>query len=568
MQKESGTKIFPLLDHLPFVILDENKNIVYHSPAILRNFSFQFHQESGIRWEDFLRFLNLQDEEIEKLNELTDNFFISRKNFIFTIVPMENLARLVIVQKFSEEQYFALELKKRKALIRIINELFRGFEKDDSIEVVLQRVVDVLHQSEFPFYHVGIFLLDDTKKFLYLASLAGKNRDFFQEKYPDGYFQEVSVGILGRTVREGKIQVIPDVKKDPDYIDLDSLPTRSEICIPVYANEQIIGVINIESEEYYFPDEWELTLLENIANYLGLILTNKLLVLELEEKSKEMENYIFEVQEAKERIENQAFDIIQTMEQIEEAKSLIEKQNAIIQKELEMAGNLQKSLITPIPSIKGLEIATWFEPSASLGGDFYDFKMLDENRLLFLQVDVTGHGVSSAILAAMSKIAFQNASENFASPAAVLQFMNQEFHSLNNTDMFLSAFAGLIDLNTKTLYYSNASHPQPFLVRGEQVIELDSDGFLIGVLPDTTFEDKAIRLEKGDVLFIYTDGLIEVKNDQGIQLGKDRVKEMIISNHASSCKEKIHQLVKAVKAFSDHGLEDDLTLISFKITDR
>jgi sigma-B regulation protein RsbU (phosphoserine phosphatase) len=565
MTNDVSGHIFPLLKHLPFLIVDNTKKeIIFLSEPIQKKFSANGKlTEKSLK--HFWRLIGLSALEIRQISSGKRNIFISENNYVIFKYPIWEDHEIIILSQLSEKQLFKAELKKRKSLIEIINKIFLSFSRETNIEELLQYVVEALHDSEFPYYHVGIFLVDDSGEFIYLAALAGKNKKFFEKEFPDGYFQSIHEGLIGKSIRLGKVIVAEDVKEEQDYQNLGVLPTVSEICVPIKSNGKVIGAINIEAEIRYSPDEWELTLIENIANYLGLVISNKLLVLELEEKQKEMENYVLEVQEAKERIENQTFEIIETMEEIEEAKQLIEKQNRIIQNELEMAGQLQRSLITPVPEVGNIEIATWYEPSASLGGDFYDFKLMGVNRLLFIEVDVTGHGVSSALLAAMSKISFQNAAESYYTPGDLLSIMNREFVSLNKTDMFFTAFVGMIDFKTRNLHYSNASHPYPILLRGEEVIYLDTDGFMVGVMPDIGFEDKKIKLEQDDVLLVYTDGIIEARNEEDEQFGQERLIQVIRETKNQSLQEVLEHVVKTVKQFSSQNLEDDVTLLAFRI---
>ncbi|GAB4185481.1 MAG: hypothetical protein Kow00108_22970 [Calditrichia bacterium] len=558
--------IYPILEQLPYLVL-ENRKIIYMSQGFKREFltNGKSREMSLKDFDDLQMVLKISPAQIGELFSSNEIKSISNDHVFMARVKLQQGFSLIFVNKIPGEVLFKKELERRKSLISIINKIFQSFAKEIDIEDLLQFIAQALHDSEFPYYHVGIFLVDDSGEYIYLASLAGENSDYFLSKFPDGYFQEINSGVIGRAVRTGETQVITDVSQDPDYEDLGEMPTKSEIVVPIRSNEKVVGVINIESKTIYNPDEWELTLIENVANYLGLVISNKLLIFELENKQQELENYILEAQEAKERVENQTFEIIETMEQIEKARQQIEKQNNLMQKELEMAGNLQRALITPVPELKDLEIATWYEPSAGLGGDFYDFKVLGPHRFLFIEVDVTGHGVSSALLAAMSKISFQNAADNFYTPGELLHLMNEEFVKINKDDMFFTAFAGMVDTRKHKLYFSNGSHPFPLLIRGDEVIHLDTDGFMVGVMPGMSFEDKNIDLKKNDLIFVYTDGIIEARDDKDEQYGMERLTSLLLNNFHEDLNILLNKVVSDVKNFSTEKLEDDITLLAFRI---
>ncbi|MCK5076552.1 MAG: serine/threonine-protein phosphatase, partial [Calditrichia bacterium] len=148
----------------------------------------------------------------------------------------------------------------------------------------------------------------------------------------------------------------------------------------------------------------------------------------------------------------------------------------------------------------------------------------------------------------------------------LLEDLNFEFKNLNDTDLFFSAFAGVIDVNNKILHYSNAAHPFPLLFKENEVAELDTDGFLIGVLPAMSYENKSIEIVEGDVLVVYTDGLIEARNENDKMYGTDGLKQYINKYmHKIELNVLLKNVIQDIKVFCNDSIDDDLTVLVFQI---
>ncbi len=565
----SGQKdIINTIYSLPFFIVDKKGKLVFVSDGLKDCRQLDETQLADKDIYGFAEILLKKSKAVlyDKIKRLLE------ENYCISDFPVANIR----LQSFSsrDDSFILIAVLKMDAIssnqefLNLLNDIILGIADIENPDELLKRVVNKLYDSIFSFCQVSIFLVDDTKEYFYLAVMEGDFAEMYEKLYPDGYFQSVDQGVLGRAFQTKQMQIIKNVGEDPDYHQVVKSGVVSEICIPIIFRHEVIGVVNIETKEQYIPGELEIKILESISLYLSQIIGNRMLMYEIAREQEDKEKYIMEIQEAKERLENQAFGIIESMEQIEEAKKIIEKQNMIMYDELNIAGNLQKKLLPEISDIPNLVFNVWFEPSASLGGDFYDMRFLDNGNLLFIQVDVTGHGVSSALLAAMSKIAFQNAGKKFISPAKILEDMNVEFRNLNETDLFFSAFVGLLDLHNEKLIYSNAAHPFPLLFKEDKIIELDTDGFLVGVMPEMQFGEQEIQFSKNDLLLVYTDGLIEARNSEDKMFGMEGVKSFI-KEYKPACSDlhngnMLEKLVQKAKDFSGDTIDDDITILCFK----
>ncbi len=179
----------------------------------------------------------------------------------------------------------------------------------------------------------------------------------------------------------------------------------------------------------------------------------------------------------------------------------------LIEKDLEVARKIQNRIL-PLhnPTLRGANIHVSYIPLRAVGGDFYDFHELDEDKFGVLVADVTGHGVSAAMDSSTVKIAFKNEKPWFHSPEKLLSYMN-DFLVEALDQRFVSAVYAFIDLKSLEMIYATAGHPPILLIRNNQIIELESEGFLLGFQKNCKYVRYKMKLFRKDKLLFYTDGL-------------------------------------------------------------
>jgi sigma-B regulation protein RsbU (phosphoserine phosphatase) len=180
-----------------------------------------------------------------------------------------------------------------------------------------------------------------------------------------------------------------------------------------------------------------------------------------------------------------------------------------------------------------------------------------------LIADAAGHSIAAAMVAVMARIAFGEAADHAARPGAVLGAMNQRLQGLTD-DRFVTAFYGVLDRRTRTFTYANAGHPDPLRFNGAtgRCEHLSARGFLLGIVPDESYEEKTIELRPGDRVCFYTDGLIESSNEIGWTFGADRVEKFFDANGRRSASALMHDLLVDLARFrGDHPMGDDLTVL-------
>ncbi|MCX7747659.1 MAG: fused response regulator/phosphatase [Clostridia bacterium] len=202
-----------------------------------------------------------------------------------------------------------------------------------------------------------------------------------------------------------------------------------------------------------------------------------------------------------------------------EQKKLLVQINNQMKTELNIARLFQSSLM---PSFKSFDIADMYGkylPCKEVGGDLYDCVQIGHD-LWFIIGDVTGHGVTSAMVSSMVKIMFNNCIQRFSSPSDVLSEINKTFCLMigESTNVIFSAFLGVIRNNT--LYYSNAGHPYPIVIdpHAGKLTELKQNGHLIGIFDSTTYQVEEMKLTINQCILTYTDGLFDTRSDAHLNI--------------------------------------------------
>ncbi|HYH45399.1 MAG TPA: SpoIIE family protein phosphatase, partial [Thermoanaerobaculia bacterium] len=205
-------------------------------------------------------------------------------------------------------------------------------------------------------------------------------------------------------------------------------------------------------------------------------------------------------------------------------------QKEVLDKELALARDLQKSLLPAdlpahLPNGTAIEIASLFEPSAALGGDYFDLLRLDDRRQAVFIADVSGHGLSSGLRMAMIKAALLILVQEEGDPEAILRRLDSVVRSRSQgreNRFFVTATLGILDLEAGTLDLTNAGHPPTYLLRGGQVEEILLPGSPLGGL-GTKYGRRTVNLEAGDVVVWLSDGLIEATDPAGEPFGYDKI---------------------------------------------
>lgn len=250
-----------------------------------------------------------------------------------------------------------------------------------------------------------------------------------------------------------------------------------------------------------------------------------------------------------------------------QASNVEEKQR--ISTELNVATNIQTSMLQEEPlSVGNASVCASMTPAKEVGGDFYDYYMLDDDHLVVTVADVSGKGVGAALFMARSMTILKARVKTLRDPAAVLASANEEL-CLNNEEMFVTVWLGIVELSTGKLTFGNAGHEPPLLRHnGSYAFVTQKPGFVLGCVEDVPYQNQELQLEAGDLLFQYTDGVTEATAAGGEQFGMERLLETV-NNHAGlGGEELLGEMLNRVLDFTgDAPQYDDVTMLALSFHD-
>ncbi|WP_433966376.1 PP2C family protein-serine/threonine phosphatase [Tunturiibacter gelidiferens] len=241
-----------------------------------------------------------------------------------------------------------------------------------------------------------------------------------------------------------------------------------------------------------------------------------------------------------------------------------------IQKELDTARKIQLSILpSTIPKIEGLDIAARYIPMTSVAGDFYDFIAVDEKHIGILVADVSGHGMPAALIASMLKIALSSEVGHASDPARVLLGLNQALCGKFEHHFVTAAYL-FVDMQKRTLTYSGAGHP-PLLLWGgpEGLRSVEENGLFLGKFSFATYSSRELPLRAGDRILLYTDGIPETANPEGVEFATDRFKQFLEIDDSTSADQFADRLLEELSRWSARGspddLDDDMTIVAIQV---
>ncbi len=233
--------------------------------------------------------------------------------------------------------------------------------------------------------------------------------------------------------------------------------------------------------------------------------------------------------------------------------------------ELSLATRIQLSALPKeFPKREKFHVYASMTPAKEVGGDFYDFFMMDEDHLGLVIADASGKGVPAALFMMVSSALIRNAAVGEYSPAKVLTTVNHQLCTRNPEEMFVTVWMGVLEVSTGRLTAANAGHEYPILKRPGMSFELfkDRHGLVLGAMDGVRYREYEIQMEPGMKLFVYTDGLSEATNGSTVQFGTDRTIDALRGREDGSPEELVRAVLDAVETFvADAPQFDDLTML-------
>ena len=241
-----------------------------------------------------------------------------------------------------------------------------------------------------------------------------------------------------------------------------------------------------------------------------------------------------------------------------------------IQQDLQTAREIQQAILPktypPFPGRDEFSIFGSMIAAKEVGGDFYDFFLIDNERLGFVIGDVSGKGVPAAIFMAVSRTLIRATGLKGISTSECMGYVNRLLCNESVSCMFVTVFYGILNTLTGEIEYVNAGHNPPFIISDNSVRKLEmTNGIILGCMEDFEFESKKITLAPGEQIFLYTDGVTEAFNVDYVEFGEERLVNFLSEHQLQSTEDIVNESINAVAVFSDGAPQsDDITLLAIR----
>ena len=256
-----------------------------------------------------------------------------------------------------------------------------------------------------------------------------------------------------------------------------------------------------------------------------------------------------------------------------ELKSKLKSNNNILKKQLAMAKELQNSIIPEINlNLLGIEISSCYVPSIEISGDFYDVYKLDDERIYVMIGDISGHGISSALMTPMIKMMFLNLCDKKFLPDSILNEINKKFFNLfknNSTNVYICMFCAIINTKEKSIIYSNAGNVPPTILNtsSKNIIDLSSTNKPIGINVNSIYNLNNISYNVNEILFMYTDGLINRFSKNHITDVSEELKKVLLNiDEKETPKNMIDKIIQKNNISKENNMHnDDISILILKL---
>ena len=414
-----------------------------------------------------------------------------------------------------EEKDESLDVNVDLEIITKMNQEFAySLDLNDTLKTALQVIIARINAQA-----ANIFLINEKKKkFECIASL--------HQDYLDEYELDLKDGVMGKAVEQKKCIRVGNVRKDVReiaefYFDLDNktnFTTYSVLCSPLIAANECLGVIhclNKKTETKLFIED-DRQLLETLSSPAAMAIRNAKMAKEMVEKNK-------------------------------------------IQKEVEIVGEIQKSLLSqnkkdPFP-IAGINI-----PAKVVSGDFYNFSDLGDGKYGFGVADVSGKGIKSSLLMSKASSLYRCLSKTNFSAANLLIQLNNEICETISRGMFVTMLVGIYDSNKKEMLLASAGHEPPIIFSKDgSFTNYTEAGPPLGIMPKTKYTEHTIPFADSS-MYIFTDGITEIKNPEGKMLESEGFQNYIKKYQDTPNNERLKTIIDEILS-TGHIQKDDLTIV-------
>jgi sigma-B regulation protein RsbU (phosphoserine phosphatase) len=335
------------------------------------------------------------------------------------------------------------------------------------------------------------------------------------------------VSLAGWMLKNQMPLLTNDLANDPRFkgVDTEETKIRSMLCVPLRVKNKMIGLISLfnKKKEMFTPDDQRL---------LSIIAM-------------------------------QSAQVIENARLYEEEKRLQQ-----MEEDLKTARNIQISLLPKEnPSLPDIDIVGFSLPAREVGGDYYDFITIDQDRLGIVIADVSGKGMPAALLMANLQATLRGQALTNHAPSECVAKSNSLLCRSVEKGKFVTLFYGILNTKEKSFTYTNAGHCYPLIFNPKgEFKKLEKGGLILGMLDNYPYQEEKIILEQGELILLFTDGITEAVNTKDEQFEEERLIKVVQENFHRDAKEISQQIVNHVTVFQeDVPQSDDLTLVVVKV---
>jgi len=407
---------------------------------------------------------------------------------------------------------------KQARILLLLNEIARELTSILNLDQLLGRIAELVRKL-IDYQMFSILLLDPSgHKLQHRFSLRFNENIHLKHEIPLGR------GIVGTAAETQKALLVPDVSKDPRYIQTNP-ETRSELAVPLIYKSKVIGVLDLEhTRRGFFTEEHQRTM-TTLAAQIAIAIENARLYEE------------------------------------------IERQERRLERDLSLARELQIRLLPQSrPKLAHLDVAAKFVPARTIGGDLYDFIPYSLSRLGIVIGDVSGKGAPAAIYAALVSGILRSHAPIEPAPSEMLSAVNLSLAERRIEAQFVSLIYAVWDDEHRTLTVANSGLPRPVYVHDGKNEVIEATGLPLGLFDEAEYDEFKFRMKPGDMFVFFSDGILDARNRKGELFGRGRVEQIIGRCDDQSADCVVDSLFKAVAEHSA-GVEtfDDQTVVAIRV---
>src|SRR6202049_4653438 len=425
-------------------------------------------------------------------------YFTEEHVNVLTLVASRMAAGLENAQLYTR-------ITKQARILLLLNEIARELTSILNLDELLGRIAELL-QRLIDFQMFSILLLDSTgEKLQHRFSLRFNENVHVKHEIPLGR------GLVGHAAQTRQAILVPDVSKDPRYIE-GNPETRSELTVPLIYKDKVIGVLDLEhTRRGFFTDDHRRTMM-TLAAQVAIAIENARLYEE------------------------------------------IARQERRLERDLALARELQMRLLPQAqPNLAHLDVAAKFVPARAIGGDLYDFIPYSLSRMGIVVGDVSGKGAPAAIYAALVSGILRSHAPIEPGPAEMLSAVNLSLAERRIEAQFVSLIYAVWDDEHRTLLVANSGLPRPVYVHDGKNSVIEATGLPLGLFAVASYDDVRFKMKPGDMFVFFSDGILDARNRRGELFGRGRAEKIIAECAGQSGDCMVDSLFRAAAEHSAGG---------------